>query len=55
VAIPAAALGDALKWELSRDGDDVFPHLYGSLPVNLAIWVKPLPLDSRFRPIVPEL
>jgi uncharacterized protein (DUF952 family) len=54
VAVSASALGDALKWELSR-GDDVFPHLYGSLPVNLAIWVKPLPLDSRFRPVVPEL
>ena len=54
VAVPASALGDALKWEPSRDGD-LFPHLYGSLPVNLAIWVKPLPLDSHFRPIVPEL
>jgi uncharacterized protein (DUF952 family) len=55
VAVAAGTLGDALKWELSRDGGDVFPHLYGSLPVNLAIWVKPLPLDSHFRPVVPEL
>ena len=54
VAVPAGALGPALKWEPSRGGD-LFPHLYGSLPVNLAIWVKPLPLDPHFRPIVPEL
>jgi uncharacterized protein (DUF952 family) len=54
VAVSTRTLGDALKWERSRDGD-LFPHLYGSLPVNLAIWVKPLPLDSHFRPIVPEL
>ena len=54
VAVRASDLGNALRWERSRDGD-LFPHLYGSLLVNLAIWVKPLPLDSHFRPIVPEL
>lgn len=29
--IDAAALGDTLKWETSRGGED-FPHIYGPLP-----------------------
>ena len=32
VAVDEARLGDALKYEPSRDGD-LFPHLYGSLPL----------------------
>ena len=28
-----AALGDAVKWEVSRNGGE-FPHLYGTLPVD---------------------
>lgn len=35
-AIDAAALGDALKWEKSRGGED-FPHLYGDLPLGAVI------------------
>ncbi len=54
VAVPADALGDAIKWEPSRGGD-LFPHLYGSLPVNLAVWVKPMPIGKDGIPIVPEL
>jgi uncharacterized protein (DUF952 family) len=45
VAVPVAALGPSLKWEPSRGGD-LFPHLYASLSVSLALWVKPLPLGS---------
>jgi uncharacterized protein (DUF952 family) len=33
-AVPAAALGDALRWEPSRGGQ-LFPHLYGELPMHL--------------------
>jgi uncharacterized protein (DUF952 family) len=44
VAVAAERLGDALKWEISRGGD-LFPHLYGELPVAAVVWVKPLPLD----------
>ncbi|MDQ0313790.1 DUF952 domain-containing protein [Amorphus orientalis] len=43
VAVPTEALGEALKWEPSRGGD-LFPHLYGDLPVDAAAWVRPLPL-----------
>ncbi len=31
VAVDPDALGDALKWEPSRDGA-LFPHLYATLP-----------------------
>ena len=44
VAVDAEALGPGLKWEPSRGGD-LFPHLYGPLPVAAARWVKRLPLD----------
>ena len=33
VEVEAAALGPALKWEPSRGGD-LFPHLYGDLPLS---------------------
>lgn len=42
VAYDEAVLAN-LKWEASRGGD-LFPHLYGILPVASASWVKPLPL-----------
>ena len=54
VAVPASALGDAIKWEPSRGGD-LFPHLYGPLPVQLASWVKPLAIDADGRHVFPEL
>ena len=34
-AIDPAALGDELRWESSRGGD-LFPHLYGPLPLSAA-------------------
>ncbi|WP_085771526.1 DUF952 domain-containing protein [Methylocystis bryophila] len=42
VAVDPAQLGAALKWEPSRGGD-LFPHLYGSLPLSAALWARPLP------------
>ncbi len=45
VAVDAAALGTALRWEPSRGGD-LFPHLYGALPLAAVQWVRPLPLGS---------
>src|SRR5438270_716566 len=37
LAVDAAALGDALKWEPSRGGE-LFPHLYGALPLQAVLW-----------------
>ena len=41
VAVSTEWLSEAIKWEPSRGGQ-LFPHLYGPLPVDLALWVKPL-------------
>lgn len=43
VAIDEARLGDALRYEVSRGGA-LFPHLYGTLDIAAAVWVKPLPV-----------
>ena len=54
VAVAAAALGPALKWEPSRGGA-LFPHLYGVLTPDAVLWVKPLPLGGDGRHKFPEL
>ena len=54
IAVEAAALGGALRWEVSRGGD-LFPHLYGPLPLAALLWAKPLPLGSDRRHVFPEL
>ena len=43
VAVDAAALGDALKWEPSRGGA-LFPHLYGPLALSAVLSADALPL-----------
>ena len=53
VAVDAAALGAALRYEPSRGGA-LFPHLYGTLPLAAVRWVKPLPLGVRGH-VFPEL
>jgi uncharacterized protein (DUF952 family) len=53
VAANAANLGDALKYEPSRDGD-LFPHLYGPLPLTAVLWVRPLPLDADGTHVFPD-
>lgn len=45
LAIDAASLGEALKWEPSRGGA-LFPHLYGLLPVASDIAIDDLPLGE---------
>ena len=54
VAIDAAALGSALRYEPSRGGQ-LFPHLYGMLPLSAVRWVKPLPLGAGGKHVFPEL
>jgi len=54
LTVEAAALGPALRWEKSRGGQ-LFPHLYGPLPVAKVARVDPLPLGPdgahRFPPL----
>lgn len=54
VAVDAAALGDALKWEPSRAGA-LFPHLYGALPLAAVRWAKPLRLGADGRHVFSDL
>jgi uncharacterized protein (DUF952 family) len=54
VAVDSAALGPALAWEPSRGGD-LFPHLYGALPLSAVVWSKPLPCGADGRHVFPEL
>lgn len=44
-AVDADALGDALKWEVSRGGA-LFPHLYGALKRDDVLWAQPLFLQD---------
>ena len=52
IAVDAAALGPALKWEPSRGGA-LFPHLYAPLDVAHARAVYDLPLGPGGIPVVP--
>jgi uncharacterized protein (DUF952 family) len=52
VAVDADALGDALKYEASRDGA-LFPHLYGKLPRDAVRWVRPISRDARGAFVLP--
>lgn len=54
VAVDGTALGDDLRYEPSRGGD-LFPHLYGVLPMNRVVWVKPMPLGEDGKHILPDL
>lgn len=53
LAVDAAALGPALRWEPSRGGQ-LFPHLYGPLPLAAVRSVRPLPLGADGRHVFPE-
>ncbi len=39
VGVSAAALGSALRWEPSRGGE-LFPHLYGELPLTAVVSIE---------------
>jgi len=54
LTVDAAALGDALKWEPSRGGQ-LFPHLYGGLPVAAVRRVDELPLGADGLHVFPAL
>lgn len=54
VAIDGAALGKALVYEPSRGGQ-LFPHLYGALPLDAVLWEKSLPLGADGRHVFPEM
>ena len=45
-AVDLAALGDSVRWEVSRGGDS-FPHIYGALTLDAVIAYGPLERDAE--------
>lgn len=45
VRVDLAALGDAVRWEVSRGGA-LFPHVYAPLPLSVALAHAPLSRDA---------
>lgn len=54
VAVDAGALGEALRFEVSRGGA-LFPHLYAPLALGAVRWVRPLPLGADGAHLFPRL
>ncbi len=53
VAVEAARLGAALRWEAAGSRPGLFPHLHGALPVAAVDKVTPLPLGPDGRHVFP--
>ncbi len=54
LTVDTAKLGVLLKWEPSRGGQ-LFPHLYGPLPLEAVSAVHQLPLGEDGRHVFPAL
>ncbi len=54
LACDADAMGDDLKWEVSRGGA-LFPHLYRQIRMTDVHWAKPLPFDGQAHQFPEEM
>ena len=54
IAVDADALGDALRWERSRN-DELFPHLYGELDLGAVTGIHSMLTRSDGSHDIPEL
>jgi len=54
IAVDADALGNALRWERSRN-EQLFPHLYGELDLGAVVSVNSLRTRSDGLHEIPEL
>jgi uncharacterized protein (DUF952 family) len=54
ISVDADALGAALRWERSRNGE-LFPHLYGELDLALVMDVIAMPARADGTHDLPEL
>jgi uncharacterized protein (DUF952 family) len=53
VSVDGERLGPALRYEPSRGGD-LFPHLYGELPLSAVVEVVEMPLGAAGAHRLPE-
>ncbi|MYL97956.1 DUF952 domain-containing protein [Novosphingobium sp. FGD1] len=51
-AVDLAALGDAIRWEVSRGGA-LFPHIYAQLPLSAVIAHAPVSRYAGGEPVLP--
>ena len=54
IAVDAEALGDALRWERSRN-EELFPHLYGELDIGAVTAILDMRAQSDGYHDIPEL
>ncbi len=54
IEVDADALGDELRWEVSRGGEN-FPHLYGDLDLGAVTRVLDLPLRASGSHHIPDV
>jgi uncharacterized protein (DUF952 family) len=54
IAVDASSLGDALRWERSRN-DELFPHLYGELDLGAVMSVLSMHMRADGSHDIPEL
>jgi uncharacterized protein (DUF952 family) len=54
IAVDADALGEALRWERSRN-DELFPHLYGELDLGAVTAILDMHARSDGTHDIPEL
>ncbi|WLS45166.1 DUF952 domain-containing protein [Micromonospora profundi] len=54
LSVDEQPLGDALRWEPSRGGQ-LFPHVYGPLPVTAVVAAQALPADTPVADAVAAL
>ena len=54
IEVDAAALGDSLRWEPSRN-DELFPHLYGELDLGAVTAVRDMRARADGTHDIPEL
>jgi len=52
VRVDLPSLGDAVRWEPSRGGA-LFPHVYGTLPLWVALAHLPLTRDAQGAVVLP--
>ncbi len=54
LACDANAMGDDLRWEISRGGA-LFPHLYRQIRMSDVIWARALPFDGQAHQFPQEM
>lgn len=53
LAVRVEALGEALRWEVSRGGE-LLPHLYAPLPMQAVAWTTEISVAANGDAVLPE-